>query len=262
MKASARPGAEPAETDTVTRTVLITGAAGGLGRAFALAFAERGYRVAAGDLDVPGVERTAALVRERGAEAWAGRLDISSPDSTTDVAAAVAAFGGGRIDAVVNNAGVYASLRRGPFEEIDPDEFDLVLRVNVKGPWLVARACSRYLAAGSGIVNIASATVFSGSENWLHYVASKGAVIAMTRVMAKELGRRDITVNTVAPGFTLTDASRTVLDNPEQYGVDRGAIKRASVPADVVGAALFLAGPDSRFITGQTLIVDGGRQFI
>jgi NAD(P)-dependent dehydrogenase (short-subunit alcohol dehydrogenase family) len=244
------------------RTVLVTGAAQGLGRSFALGFAERGYRVAVGDLDEAGAAQTAQLVRSAGQEAWAGHLDVSSSDSTEEVAAAVAEFGGGRIDVVVNNAAVYANLHRAPLEELDPDEFDLVLRVNVKGPWLVVRACSPYLGAGSSVVNVASATVFSGSEQWLHYVASKGAVIAMTRVMAKELGRREITVNAIAPGFTLTEASYGHIENAEQYGVDRGSLRRASVPEDIVGTALFLAGPDSRFVTGQTLVVDGGRQFI
>jgi NAD(P)-dependent dehydrogenase (short-subunit alcohol dehydrogenase family) len=96
----------------------------------------------------------------------------------------------------------------------------------------------------------------------LHYVASKGGVIAMTRVMAKELGRRGITVNAIAPGFTLTEASLGLIENAEQYGVDRGALRRASQPEDIVGAALFLAGRDSAYMSGQTLVVDGGRQFI
>jgi len=244
------------------RTALVTGAAGGLGRRFALGLAVRGYRVAVGDLDVEGAEETARLVRAHGVPAWSGALDVAAPESAAEVAAAVAAFGDGRIDAVVNNAGVYAGLRRGPFEEIDPEEFDHVLRVNVKGPWLVTRACSPYPVAGSSVVNVASATVLSGSEHWLHYVTSKGALVAMTRVMARELGRRDITVNTVAPGFVLTEASRSVMADAEQYGVDRGAIKRAGVPEDVVGAVAFLAGPDSRFVTGQTIVVDGGRQFL
>jgi len=244
------------------RTVLITGAAGGLGRSFALAFAERGYRVAVTDLDLAGADETAELARKEGADCWSGRLDVTCAESAGAVAEDVAAFGGGRIDALVNNAGIYASLNRSRLEDIDPDEFDLVLRVNAKGPWLVTRACSPYFGPGSSVVNIASATVFSGSEHWLHYVASKGAVIAMTRVMAKELGRREITANAIAPGFTLTEASLTLMENATQYGVDRGSIKRAGVPDDIVGAALFLAGPDSRFITGQTLVVDGGRQFI
>jgi NAD(P)-dependent dehydrogenase (short-subunit alcohol dehydrogenase family) len=178
------------------------------------------------------------------------------------VAAAVAGFGEGRIDVVVNNAAVYATLTRAPLEEIDPEEWDRVMAVNLKGPWLVVRACSPYLVSASRIVNLASATVYSGSEHWLHYVASKGGVIALTRVMAKELGRRSITVNALAPGFTLTEASYGHVADAERYGVDRGALRRPGRPDDIVGAALFLAGPDSAYMTGQTLVVDGGRQFI
>jgi NAD(P)-dependent dehydrogenase (short-subunit alcohol dehydrogenase family) len=244
------------------RTVLVTGAAGGLGRGFALGFAGRGYRVAVADIDASGAEETARLVEKQGAAAWSGPVDVTSPESVAEVAAAVAEFGGGRIDVLVNNAAVYATVTRSPLEEIDPGEWDRVMAVNLKGPWLVVRACSPYLAEGARVVNLSSATVYSGSENWLHYVASKGGVIALTRVMAKELGRRSITVNAIAPGFTLTEASYGLIQNAEQYGVDRGALRRASAPEDVVGAALFLAGPDSAFITGQTLVVDGGRQFI
>jgi NAD(P)-dependent dehydrogenase (short-subunit alcohol dehydrogenase family) len=244
------------------RTVLVTGAAGGLGRSFALGFADRGYRVAVADIDAEGAEETARLVKDRGAEAWQGRVDVTSADSTTDLAAAVADFGGGRIDVLVNNAAIYGTVTRSPLEEIDPAEWDLVMGVNLKGPWLMVRACSPFLPEGGRVVNLSSATVHSGSENWLHYVASKGGVIAMTRVMAKELGRRSINVNAIAPGFTLTEASRSLIDNADEYGVDRGALRRSSQPDDIVGAALFLAGPDSGFITGQTLVVDGGRQFI
>lgn len=134
--------------------------------------------------------------------------------------------------------------------------------VNLKGPWLVTRAVSPHLPAGGRIINLSSATVMSGSAQWAHYVASKGGVIALTRVMAKELGARDITVNAVAPGFTLTEASLNLMDDAATYGVDRGSIRRASQPEDIVGAALFLASPDAGYITGQTLVVDGGRQFI
>jgi NAD(P)-dependent dehydrogenase (short-subunit alcohol dehydrogenase family) len=112
------------------------------------------------------------------------------------------------------------------------------------------------------IVNVASATVMSGSPLWMHYVASKGGVIAMTRVMARELGDENITVNALAPGFTLTEASLGMMDNAASYGVERGAIKRAATPDDMVGAALYLGSNLSGFMTGQTLIVDGGRQFL
>jgi len=245
-----------------TRTVLVTGAAGGLGRAFARGFASRGYRVAVADIDTAGVKETARLVEEDGAGAWHGELDVTSPQSAQDVAAAVAEFGGGRIDALVNNAAIYATVTRAPLEQIDPDEWDQVMAVNLKGPWICTTACSPYLPEGGRVVNLSSATVYSGSEQWIHYVASKGGVIAMTRVMAKELGRRGINVNCIAPGFTLTEASYGLMEDAESYGVDRGALRRASRPEDIVGAALYLAGPDSAYISGQTLVVDGGRQFI
>ncbi|GAB2749958.1 SDR family NAD(P)-dependent oxidoreductase [Nocardioides pakistanensis] len=244
------------------RTVLVTGAAGGLGRSFALGFAARGYRVAVADIDEAGAEETARLVKDAGSASWSGPVDVTSPESTTVLAEAVADFGGGAIDVLVNNAAIYGTVTRSPLEEIDPAEWDLVMGVNLKGPWLMTRACSRYLPEGGRVVNLSSATVFSGSENWAHYVASKGGVIALTRVMAKELGRRSINVNAIAPGFTLTEASKSLIDDAERYGVDRGSLRRSSQPEDVVGAALFLAGPESGFITGQTLVVDGGRQFI
>ena len=250
------------DSPSPARTVLVTGAAGGLGRAFALGFADRGYRVAVADLDADGAAQTARLVQEAGSEAWHGRLDVTDPDSTREVAAAVADLGGGGIDVLVNNAAVYGTITRSPLEEIDPREWDLVMAVNLKGPWLMTRAVSPCLPEGGRVLNLASATVYSGSEQWAHYVASKAGVIGLTRVMAKELGRRSITVNAIAPGFTLTGASRGLLDDAETYGVERGALRRASHPQDVVGAALFLAGPDSSFVTGQTLVVDGGRQFI
>ena len=244
------------------RTVLITGAAGGLGRAFALGFARRGDNVVAADINLDGARETARLVAEEGVKSLALQVDVTDPASTEELAATAAEFGDGRIDVVVNNAAIYATVTRSPLEEIDPAEWDLVMGVNLKGPWLVTRAVSPHLPAGGRIINLSSATVMSGSAQWAHYVASKGGVIALTRVMAKELGARDITVNAVAPGFTLTEASLNLMDDAATYGVDRGSIRRASQPEDIVGAALFLASPDAGYITGQTLVVDGGRQFI
>lgn len=244
------------------RTVLVTGAAGGLGRAFALGFARRGDNVVAADLNLEGAEETARLIAAEGVKSRAVKVDVTDPASTEELAVTAAEFGEGRIDVVINNAAIYATVTRSPLEEIDPAEWDLVMGVNLKGPWLVTRAVSPYLPAGGRIINLSSATVMSGSAQWAHYVASKGGVIALTRVMAKELGARDITVNAVAPGFTLTEASLNLMDDAATYGVDRGSIKRASQPEDIVGAALFLASPDAGYITGQTLVVDGGRQFI
>lgn len=243
-------------------TVLVTGAAGGLGRAFALGFASRGYDVAAADLDLEGARETAHMAEDRGVRAMATTVDVTSVPSTEAMAKKVGEFGGGTLDVLINNAAIYATVTRSPMEEIDPDEWDAVMAVNLKGPWLCARACSSLLREGSSVLNLSSATVYSGSENWMHYVASKSGVIGLTRVMAKELGRRGVTVNAIAPGFTLTEASYGLMSDAATYGVDRGAIRRASQPQDIVGAAIFLAGQDSEYITGQTLVVDGGRQFI
>lgn len=214
------------------------------------------------DINLEGARETAALLTAAGARAQAFQVDVTSAESTRALATAVAEFGGGSIDVVINNAAIYASVTRSPLEDIDPDEWDLVMGVNLKGPWMVTRAVSPHLSDNARIINLSSATVMSGSAQWAHYVASKGGVIALTRVMAKELGARGITVNAVAPGFTLTEASLNLMDDAATYGVDRGSIKRASQPEDIVGATLFLASPDAGYITGQTLVVDGGRQFL
>ena len=247
---------------TEPRTVLITGAAGGLGRAFAEGFAAAGDRVVVADINLAGAEETATALRAASAETLACEVDVTDRASTQALAEAAADFGGGSIDVVVNNAAIYAGITRSPFEDVAEDEWDLVMGVNLKGPWQVTRAVSPYLPASGRVVNLSSATVMSGSTQWAHYVASKGGVIALTRVLAKELGTRDITVNAIAPGFTLTEASYELMDDAATYGVDRGAIRRASQPDDIVGATMFLASPDAGYITGQTLVVDGGRQFI
>lgn len=244
------------------RTVLITGAAGGLGRAFAEAFAAGGDRVVIADVNAEGAEQTATDLRAAGFETHHHPVDVTDRGSADALAQAAAEFGHGSIDVVVNNAAIYAGITRSPFEEITEQEWDLVMGVNLKGPWQVTRAASPYLPDGARVVNLSSATVMSGSTQWAHYVASKGGVIALTRVLARELGARGITVNAVAPGFTLTEASYTLMDDAESYGVDRGAIQRSSQPDDIVGAVQFLASPDAGYITGQTLVVDGGRQFI
>jgi NAD(P)-dependent dehydrogenase (short-subunit alcohol dehydrogenase family) len=156
----------------------------------------------------------------------------------------------GCIDVLANNAAIYAGLTRKSFWELSEDEWDRVQAVNVKGVWLCAKAVlpkMREQQAGK-IINIASGTVFSGSPNWNHYVASKAAVIGLTRAMAKEAGAFGITANAIAPGFTLTDASINKVANAQAE--------------NIVGTAVFLASPASEFITGQTIIVDGGRVFI
>lgn len=245
------------DLDLGGRRVVVTGAAGGLGRAFALGFAAAGATVMAADVNEGGIAETARLARGH-----AQAVDVTDAASCSALAQAAQDRMGG-VDILVNNAAIYAGLERAPMEDLDEAVWDRVMAVNVKGVWQVSRALSPLLRrAGQGaIVNVASATVFSGSPHWMHYVASKGAVIAMTRAMARELGDDNVRVNVIAPGFTLTEASLALMADAESYGVTRGALKRASQPDDMVGAALYLASPRAGFVTGQTLIVDGGRQF-
>ena len=243
------------------KTAIITGAAGGLGRAFALGFAERGANVVVADMNEAGSAETVSLIEAAGGKAIAVKTNVTDKASVDAMAeAAVSAFGG--LDILVNNAAIYATIERANFWEIDPNEWDKVMAVNVKGAWLASGAAFTRMNEGGSIINIASATVFSGSPLWMHYVASKGAVIGMTRVMAREVGGKNITVNAIAPGFTLTEASLSIMEDAESYGVSSRAIKRASQPEDMVGTALFLASDDASYITGQTLIVDGGKQFL
>jgi NAD(P)-dependent dehydrogenase (short-subunit alcohol dehydrogenase family) len=243
------------------KTAIITGAAGGLGRAFALGFASRGANVVVADMNEAGSAETVALIEAAGGKAIAVKTNVTDKASCEAVAdAAIATFGS--LDVLVNNAAIYATIERANFWEIDPNEWDKVMAVNVKGAWLSSGAAYTRMSDGGSIINIASATVFSGSPLWMHYVASKGAVIGMTRVMAREAGAKNITVNAIAPGFTLTEASLSIMDDAASYGVSSRSIKRASEPDDMVGTAVFLASDDASYITGQTIIVDGGKQFI
>ena len=246
--------------DLTGKRVVVTGAAGGLGRAFALAFAREGAHVLAADINSDGAAETAALIGTTGHSA---QVDVTSRASATALADHAAVVLGG-VDVLVNNAAIYAGLERKGFEQIDEAVWDRVMAVNVKGPWAMTSAIAPLMRqAGAGaVINVSSATVMSGSPQWLHYVSSKGAVIAMTRALARELGDDRITVNALAPGFTLTEASLGLIENAAEYGVTRGAIKRAAGSDDMVGAALFLASPLATFITGQTIIIDGGRQFL
>lgn len=250
-----------AEKDLDGRVAIVTGAGGGLGRAFALALAGEGALVAAADCNLRGAQEKAAQIEAAGGKAMAVAADVGDEASVAAMTAAVAQRWG-RIDALVNNAGFYGSIVRKPFFEITSAEWDQLMAVNLKGPWLCARAAFPQLRQrGGSIVNIASATFYSGSPLWAHYVASKGGVIGLTRALAREAGDYGIRVNAIAPGFTLTEASLKLIEDAAQYGVTRGAIKRAQQTDDLIGALLFFVSPRSDFVTGQTLVVDGGRQF-
>ncbi|MCL6689486.1 SDR family oxidoreductase [Pseudomonas sp. R3.Fl] len=240
------------------RRVLITGGAGGLGLAFAEAAARAGARVAIADLRGDEVQAAAANLREQGLPVDGLALDLREPHSiTTCVEAAVERLGG--LDGLVNNAAVTNSGGK-PGEALDIATWDLVMQVNVRGAWLMTNACLPALrASGRGaIVNLASDTPLWGAPNLLAYTASKGALIAMTRTLARELGADGITVNAIAPGLVEVEATAYVpAERHELYRRQR-AIQRAQLPGDVSGAVLFALSDLSRFVTGQTLPVNGG----
>jgi NAD(P)-dependent dehydrogenase (short-subunit alcohol dehydrogenase family) len=245
------------------KVAIVTGGAAGLGLAYARRFVNEGARVVIADV----VDGSDALKR------------LNAPAATHAVRADVAVFADcermvdetrrrfGRVDVLVNNAAVFATLKPSHFEAIPEAEWDRVMAVNVKGIWNCARAAAPVMRAQGGgrIVNVASAIAHKGTAGLLHYVTSKGAVIAMTRALARELGPDGIAVNAVAPGLIM---SETVLANPDITSFQREAVlasralKREAGAEDVEGTVVFLASADSAFMTGQTLIVDGGSVFV
>jgi NAD(P)-dependent dehydrogenase (short-subunit alcohol dehydrogenase family) len=245
------------------RKALVTGAASGIGRAIALELAAQGAQVAAADIEPP--EQTVAQIREAGGTAIAIAADVSQPAQVKAMVAACLTELGG-LDGLVNNAGIYSTLVPRPFEQIDLEEWRKLFEVNVFGVMSCCQAVVPHMKANGGgrIVNIISGTPFKGIPFMLHYVSSKGAVLGMTRSLARELGSSNILVNGVAPGFTLSEG---VLGNPVQLEklreVSRNArsLARDMMPADVPGAVAFFMSNGASFITGQTLVVDGGSHF-
>ena len=242
------------------RVIIVTGGALGIGRAFAGAFVREGARVVIADINGPAGETAAAEIGEAGGEALAVQTDVSSTEQTEAMAkATVDRFG--RIDGLVNNAAIAIRVQHahGPLEELPVDDWDRMMAVNLRGPFLCCRAVIPHLKKQryGKIINMSSGTLFKGREHNAHYVASKGGVIALTRVLARELGDWNVTVNSIAPGLTASETD----ENPmERYAVrvpDR-AIKRIEHPEDLVGAAVFLMSSESDFMTGQTMVVDGG----
>ncbi len=241
------------------KVAIVTGGAQGIGRAIAEGLAAEGARIVIADL--------------KGAQAAAGAfedglgltVDVSSEADTERMAAETVQRCGG-IDILVNNAGLYASLAMRPFEQIPVAEWRQVMDVNVMSMFLTCRAVvPRMRARRAGrIVNISSGTPFRGVPFLLHYVTSKGAIVALTRALAKELGGDEVLVNCVAPGFTMSEGVRespTVLEALRDASVSARTLKRDQEPSDVVGAVVFLCGPGSSFVTGQTIVIDGGQYF-
>ena len=242
------------------RTAIVTGAGSGIGKVLATRLAQDGAAVVIADLakyDVAADE----IAKATGARTLGLKVDVASEQDVARMAEETTkAFG--RIDILVNNAALFSALEPRPFERIDAAEWRKVMEINTLGVFLCCRACVPHMrkAGGGRIINLASGAPLKGVPLLLHYVSSKGAVIAFTRALAREVGKDGITVNTLAPGFTLSEGvlkSAAHVKHGEASRASR-AITRDERPEDLVGAVSFLASADAAFITGQTLVVDGG----
>ncbi|GAB6404008.1 SDR family oxidoreductase [Pseudomonas sp. MHK4] len=240
------------------RRVLVTGGARGLGYAFAQAIGRAGAQVVIADILAERVQQSAAELVAEGLDVHGVTVDLAQPDSIDACIAQTTRLLGG-LDGLVNNASITNSGGK-TCEELTLDTWDQVMQVNVRGTWLMTKACLPALrASGQGaIVNLASDTPLWGAPNLLAYVASKGAIIAMTRSLARELGADNITVNAIAPGLVLVEATAYVPEARHRLYNDQRAIQRPQLPEDVSGAVLFALSDLARFITGQTLPVNGG----
>lgn len=241
------------------RSIIVTGAAQGIGATFALALAAQGAKVAVCDVRAP--DQTVERIRALGGEAFGSTCDVTDARGVASFIAEVdGAFGG--IHGLVNNAALFATLPKRQLEDVESAEFDRVMAVNVRGAFECARAVTPVMRRqGYGkIVNIASGTVFKGQVMMLTYVTSKGALVAMTRCLARELGPAGIRANCLAPGFTMSEGVREQDDwvRAGQATVASRCLPREQVPEDLTGTLTFLLAAGSDFMTGQTVVVDGG----
>ena len=248
------------------KVAIITGAAQGIGAAFATGYAKEGAKLVIADI-LDG-NNTVDDVVKAGSEAIFVKTDVTKQDQCDAmVKAAVDRFG--TVDILVNNAAMYANIIKKSFEDISTEEWNRVMEVNATGPFHCTKAIFPYMREKGGkIINVASSVVFEGAAGMPHYVASKGAVMAFTRCMARELGAYDINVNSLAPGYTQSEASKKIQKSrqdegpdPEQIMLQKRCLKRSEEPTDLVGTAIFLASDMSDFITGQLILCDGGSFF-
>jgi len=238
------------------KVAIVTGGARHIGAAYCHTLAREGAAVVIADI-LDG-KTVAEEIRSKGGNALALKIDVSKEGDTNRMAVeTVNAFG--RIDILINNAAIFINLQRHPFYEISADEWDRVSAVNIKGPFLCAKAVFAQMKEQKygKIINISSSTAYWGTPNFLHYVASKAALIGMTRSLAREVGDYGICVNAIAPGLVEHEGQNAPQALTELQLKAR-SIKRLQTPEDLLGTLVFLASPDSDFMTGQTIVVDGG----
>jgi len=242
------------------KSVIITGGGGKIAKAYATAFAKEGARLSLPD--IASAESIVKAIRDMGGTAISMACDVADERSVKAmVDETVKQFG--TVDILINNAAYFMTVWKGPFWEMTVEEFDKAMAVNVRGSWLCAKAVVPYMQKQKQgkIINISSNVALTGNPNYIHYVTSKGAIIAMTRAMARELGDWNICVNTVSPGFVVTEG-RQVDPEYEKNRAQQRSLKRSQVENDLVGTVLFLSSSESDFMTGQLLNVDGGYHFV
>jgi 3-oxoacyl-[acyl-carrier protein] reductase len=244
------------------KVAIVTGGAKGLGKAFCFALAKEGAKVvmAAHHLDTDEAKQAAKDIEAKGGMT----VEVDVTDEASTKAMAEKAFKKfGRIDILVNNAAFYYGVGRKAFYEVSSEDWDKALAVGAKGPWLCAKAVFPYMKEQKKgkIINLSSDTAFGPTKGMINYITSKAAVVGITRVLAGELGQYNICVNAIAPGYTDTPASWTI-GNVAKFDTSTTPLGRVGKPEDMVGAVVFFASDDSDFISGQTLIIDGGRRVI
>lgn len=242
---------------------IVTGGGQGLGRAYCHELARQGASVVVADLRAEAAERVAQEVCDSGDRALAVQVDVASRSSVSAlIEQVVSSLGPPRV--LVNNAAVFSTLQMRPFTEIPDDEWDLVMAVNVRGAFNCCRAVVPLMAQGGygKIINVSSAIIWLGRPLYLHYVTSKAALVGMTRALATEVGPMGVRVNAITPGSTQTEIERASITSAQRSSMAASTpLRRGEVPSDLVGTVVFLASPESDFITGQTINVDGGLSY-
>lgn len=242
--------------------IIVTGSATGIGKSYAQALAQEGAKVVVADINGPEAKKVSDSIIQGGGDSIDVQVDVSVEGGASRIAReAIEHFN--KIDVLINNAAIYKGIRYKPFDQVSIEEWERMMRVNVRGSWLCAKAVFPYMKKQmkGKVVNISSSSYFVGAAGLVHYVASKGAIIGLTRALARELGQYNITVNCLAPGYTLSESS-VELNPSESFNKQMAewrSLRRNEYPEDLTGTMVYLCSSDSDFLTGQTILVDGGR---